>query len=350
MPSPITNSPVLVTGATGFIAAEIVKQLLAIGYRVRGTTRDVDVCVNDGFLTALPGAPERLDLFEADLLDPGAFDEAVTGCEYVMHTASPFIIEFDDPQKDLVEPALNGTLSVLEACARTGQVKRVVLTSSFAAVSGGPADKVFDESSWNTTSNLDRGAYAYSKTLAEKAAWKFVEDNDTTFDLVVINPTGVIGPSIVPRLNTTHGFFVAMAKGEYPGIIALDFPFVDVRDIARAHILAMENPDAAGRYITSNTNLSFRQIVEYSEEAGLGDEYKLPTMSLDNALGNVLVRFAANFQPQGVKDFLKTNVGHTYELDTSKVRNDLGLEFIDIKTSVFDAVEDLQQWGHIAPV
>ena len=178
---PITTAPVLVTGATGFVAAEIIKQLLGADYRVRGTTRDVARSEVDGHLASLPGADQRLELLEADLLDPGAFDAAVVGCEYVMHIASPFVLDVEDPQRDLVDPAVNGTRSVLESVSRAGGVRRVVLTSSFAAMSGAPKEGV-----WNDVSSLDSGPYAYSKTMAERAAWDFMDDDDRSFDLVVI--------------------------------------------------------------------------------------------------------------------------------------------------------------------
>ena len=142
---PVTDVPVLVTGATGFIGSEIVSQLLDAGYRVRGTTRNVEKANKGGHLTALAGADERLELFEADLLDSGAFDGPAAGCEYVMHVASPYITNVKDPQRDLLDPAVNGTLNVLKASVSAGTVKRVVLTSSFAAMMRPPEQGVFTE-------------------------------------------------------------------------------------------------------------------------------------------------------------------------------------------------------------
>lgn len=344
---PVTEAPVLVTGATGFVAAELVKQLLEAGYRVRGTTRDVAKSKADGYLMSLPGAEQRLELFEADLLDPGAFDRAVPGCEYVMHTASPFVLDVEDPQRDLVDPAMNGTTSVLESVSRAGGVRRVVLTSSFAAMSGAPKDGVWSEEDWNDVSSLEHGPYAYSKTMAERAAWDFMNHGDHSFDLVVINPTGVIGPSIVPRLNQSHSVFVSATNGEIPGIIDLHFPIVDVRDVARAHILAMENPEAAGRYLCSVETRSMRQNFELLKEAGFGERYKLPSLPLDNALGNVLVRLVSRFQPKGTRDFISRSLGRRYELDTSKIRTELGLEFRDADQTVVDTMTSLENWGHL---
>ncbi len=344
---PNTTAPVLVTGATGFLAAEIIKQLLAADYRVRGTTRDVAGSEADGQLASLPGADQRLEMLEADLLDPGAFDAAVVGCEYVMHTASPFFLDAEDPQHDLIDPAVEGTRSVLESVSKAGGVRRVVLTSSFAAMSGAPKEETWNEDDWNDVSSLDSGPYAYSKTMAERAAWDFMDDDDRSFDLVVINPTGIIGPSIVPRLNASHSLFVSATNGETPGIIDLHFPMVDVRDVARAHIMAMENPEAAGRYLCSAGTRSMRQNIELLKEAGFGDRYKLPSLPLDNALGNVLVRLVSRTQPKGIRDFISRSLGHTYELDTSKIRTELGLEFRDVDQSVIDTMTSLENWGHL---
>jgi len=344
---PITNTPVLVTGATGFVAAEIVKQLLEAGYKVRGTTRNVAKSEADGFLTNLTGAAERLELVEADLLDAGAYDEAVTGCEYVMHVASPYVLDVDDPKHDLLDPAVKGTLSVFESAKRASGVRRIILTSSFAAMSGGPKDGVWTEDDWNDTSSLESGSYDYSKTMAERAAWNFMKDEELSFDLVVINPSGVIGPSIVSRVNQTHQSIVGATRGEYPGIIQLSFALVDVRDVATAHIRAMENPDASGRYLTSAGAPSFRHMIDVARENGFGENYKLPTIGLDNPIGNMLVKGAVTFQPKGTRDFIRSSLGRTYDLDTSKVQDELGLEFRDMDQTIIDAMNDLERWGHL---
>ena len=343
----ITNAPVLVTGATGFVAAELVKQLLEADYTVRGTTRDVAKAQSDGFLPGVAGAGERLDLIEADLLDSGAFDRAVRGCEYVMHTASPFVLDVEDPQRDLVDPAVKGTTSVLESAARDGRVKRVILTSSFAAISGAAKEGAWTEADWNEDSSLEHGAYSYSKTMAERAAWHFMDQHEVGFDLVVINPTGIIGPSIVPRLNQSHSLYVSATSGELPGIIDLQFPIVDVRDVARAHILAMEVPEAAGRYLCSAETRSMRQNFEVLKEAGFGDRYRLPSLPLDNAFGNVLVRLVSRFQPKGTRDFIASSLGRSYDIDTTKIRTELGLEFRDTDQTVIDTMTSLENWGHL---
>lgn len=343
---PVTQSPVLVTGATGFVGAEIVKQLLADGYKVRGTTRDVEKARRMGELTSLVGA-ERLELVPADLNDSKAFTEHIVGCEYVIHVASPFILDVENPQRDLVDPAVDGTISILEAAAATPTLKRVVLTSSFAAISNGPREEPYDESVWNTRSSLDRSPYAFSKTEAERAAWDFMESEVRHFDLVVINPTGVIGPSVVDRVNQTHEFMVGITNGSSPAIIDIGFPVVDVRDVARAHIRAMENPSATGRYLVSASSPKFRRYVEIMKEEGLGEKYNLPKLGLDNRIGSILVRALMIAQPKGVRDFVLSNLGETVKLDTTKAETELGMTWSSVDEAIRDQARFLDEKGHL---
>ena len=193
----MTTAPVLVTGATGFIASRIVEQLLAAGYLVRGTVRSLKKPRDVDRLRTLPFAAERLELVEADLTHLGSFDTPAAGCGAVIHTASPYALTVNDPLTDLIGPALNGTRNVLAACAKTSTVKRVVLTSSMAAVTDEPdSARTLTEADWNAKSSLSRNPYYYSKTLAERAAWEFVAQEKPGFDLVAINPFMVIGPSL----------------------------------------------------------------------------------------------------------------------------------------------------------
>jgi len=345
---PISSAPVLVTGASGFIASRIVEQLLAKGYRVRGTVRSLGRERELTGIRTLAGAAERLELVGADLNAAGAFDRPAAGCEYAIHTASPYALTVNDPQRDLIDPAVNGTRHVLAACRRAGTIRRVVLTSSMAAVTDEPeSDHVLTERDWNTKSSLERNPYYYSKTLAERAAWAFVDEEKPQFDLVVINPFLVIGPSLVPGLNVSNQIFVDLLRGTYPGIVSLTWGFVDVRDVADAHVRAMETPAASGRYICAGDTGSMRVVVNLLRRRGWGDGRKLPSLGLDNAFGDVVVRLGSFLQSKGVGSYLRTHVGRTPRYDTSRIQRELGVTFRPLEQSILDTMDDLKRWKHI---
>ncbi len=346
----VTQSPVCVTGASGFVASQIVSDLLNRGYRVRGTVRDAEKPDKYRFLRDLPGAAQRLELVSADLTHPSTFESAVTGCEYVLHTASPYVLTVKDPQQDLVDPAVKGTQGVLEACHQTSGVKRLVVTSSMAAITDEPEnDHILTEQDWNEKSSLERNPYYYSKTLAERTAWDFVESQQPEFDLVVINPFLVIGPSLTPSLNTSNRVFLDLLAGKLPGIVNVAWGLVDVRDVAIAHRRAFEKPEASGRYVCAAETRSMREVVEALHQMGYTD-YPLPKIGLDSPAGDVLVRLSTYFQPKGTAQFLRTNLGRRPKFDNSKIQNDLGLTFRSFEETLAETVEDLLRWGHLEPV
>lgn len=214
-----TDSPVLVTGATGFVAGWIVKELLEAGLTVHAPIRHASDPDKTRYLRQLAEAtPGQIRFFEADLLKPGSYGQAMAGCRVVFHKASPFTIDVKDPQKELIDPALQGTRNVLEEANRVTSVRRVVLTSSCAAIYGDAADVadapggILTEEQWNTTSSLQHNPYSYSKTVAEKEAWRIAEAQDR-WDLVVINPSLVIGPGINPHA-TSESFRMVKQMGD----------------------------------------------------------------------------------------------------------------------------------------
>ena len=194
-------------------------------------------------------------------------------------------------------------------------------------------NEVLTEKNWNEKSSLTRNAYYYSKTMAEKEAWRIVEEQKPNFDLVVINPFLVIGPSISPGLNTSNELFVDILSGKYPGIMSLTWGIVDVRDVALAHILAMENPESSGRYLCANTTISMKKFVEFLRKEGY-DNFKLPKLSMDSSIGNLIVLLSSYLQPKGVGDYLRTHIGKTPNFDNNKIRRELGLEFIPLEDSI----------------
>ncbi|KAK9808369.1 hypothetical protein WJX73_007525 [Symbiochloris irregularis] len=243
----------VVTGASGYIAVQLVKQLLEKGYIVRGTVRSTKDTAKTEILTQLAGVlPGRLELHEADLLQEGSFDDVVQGADYVFHTASPVIKEPEDAQRDVIDPALNGTKNVLASVIKhKSGIKRVVMTSSVVAVSDFKSPpkngSAFTEDDWAENSSL-ADPYRHSKVLAERHAWKVAEEQG--FELVTILPTWVLGPILGTRLDSLSMLktkdFVEGKSDELYGRM------VDVRDVARAHILAAELPHAHGRYIVTD--------------------------------------------------------------------------------------------------
>ncbi|PRP83489.1 hypothetical protein PROFUN_04363 [Planoprotostelium fungivorum] len=262
---------VCVTGASGFVASHLVALLLREGYRVRATVRSIKDAKKTAHLRRLPGASERLELVECDLMKEGSFDRAVLQCSGVFHTASPFFFAKgnEDPERTLVRPAVQGTTNVLASCLKAGEtLKRVVLTSSVAAVSGATnVEGTIDESQWNTTSTLEKGAYLLSKTLAERAAWDFIEKNKPHWSLVVVNPVMVIGPGLnrfesKEEVNTSSGIILSMIDGSMPQIPSGGLSFVDVRDVALGHLRAYERKEAEGRYLLSESTETYETVAD----------------------------------------------------------------------------------------
>ncbi len=245
-------STVLVTGGSGFVGSHCILRLLAAGHRVRATVRGLD---REPLVRALllqggadPG--DRLSLVVADLERDAGWGEAVAGCEYVLHVASPFPATLPRDENELIVPAREGALRVLRASRQAG-VRRVVLTSSFAAVAHGHGpslwDATFDESSWtDPDGGHDVLPYVKSKTLAERAAWEFVSREGGGLELAVINPVAVLGPVLGSDTSTSILLIQRLLDGAFPGLPRFTFGVVDVRDVADLHVRAMTDPAARG--------------------------------------------------------------------------------------------------------
>mmetsp|Transcript_14706 Transcript_14706/g.33423 ORF Transcript_14706/g.33423 Transcript_14706/m.33423 type:complete len:333 (+) Transcript_14706:120-1118(+) len=279
------DAPVLVTGASGYMAMHVIQRLQDRGFRVRGTVRSLQ---NEAKIAPLRACFPDLELVEADLLgeSTGEWELAMQGCKYVQHCASPFINVVKDPQRELIDPAVNGTDKVMRAAAAVG-ITRVVLTSSVAAV--GPPQpwlhepyelEVLGPDSWNTTSTLEDGPYRLSKRLAEERAWQIAKSYPQ-LSLVSICPALVIGPMIGNRADGTS---VQLIKDMLDGTMkkngcgAMCRALVDVRDIAHCHVAAMELPAAAGhRFIASSgDSLTDVEIADRLRESASFSAYPLP--------------------------------------------------------------------------
>jgi len=290
-------STALVTGGSGFIGCHCILQLLAAGYQVRTTVRnlkretDVRAMLKEG--GAEPG--DRLSFVAADLENDAGWSTAVAGCEYVLHVASPLPARLPKHEDELILPAREGTLRVLRA-ARDAGVKRVVLTSSFGAIGYGHERQKapFDETNW-TALNSSVPPYMKSKTLAERAAWDFIAKEGGNLELSVINPVGVFGPVLGPDYSTSILLVQRLMDGALPGCPQLYFGIVDVRDVADIHLRAMTDPAAKGeRFLaTASDFMSMADIAKVlKSRLGLAAK-RVPTRELPNWL----VRIAALRDP-----------------------------------------------------
>jgi nucleoside-diphosphate-sugar epimerase len=340
---------VLISGASGFIASHTIARLLDEGFEVVGTVRDPSRNESIAHLNALPGAAERLSLVAADLNDADPFGAYATEVDYVLHMASPYQLTVKDPQRDLVDPAVHGTVSMLDACATSSRVKRVVVTSSMAAITDEPdRDHVLTEADWNEKSTLGRNPYYLSKTAAERAAWDFVEKQSPAWDLIVINPFLVVGPAMTRSVNESNRILADLLNGKFPAIMDLTWGFVDVRDVALAHVRALTTHQANGRYLCAAETRSMREVVGVLAANGFG-KARLPKMGMDSPFGNRLALLAAYLQPKGVKSYLQTHIGRIPRFDHAKIVNDLGIEFRSVDGSIVEACRDLADWGHVKP-
>lgn len=264
---------VCVTGASGFIASHIVKQMLERGHTVRGTVRDALDSRKTEHLMALPGAAERLKLFSATLLEEGSFDEAISGCQGVFHAASPLVPGkgVEDPETLVLRPAVEGTLNVLRSCKKAGNVRSLVVTSSMSAVAPNPEPPVKSEDHWSDPEEQKaRGSfYGASKTLAERAAYDFVAKEMPSTRLATICPTMVLGPMLQPEVNMTMGSF---RNWLLKGVAGPDgkcrndsMSFVDVRDCAAQHVAGMEL-EKEGRFMSLDRSLHWNDLALLMKE------------------------------------------------------------------------------------
>ncbi len=335
---------VLVTGGSGFIAAYCILQLLDAGYRVRTTVRslkrEADVRAMLKASGAEPG--EALSFVAADLLDDAGWSEAVAGCDFVLHVASPFPSSQPKNEDDLIIPAREGALRVLRA-ARDAGVKRVVMTSSFAAIHYGFAstNHLFTEEDWTDLNSSHLSAYVKSKTLAERAAWDFIAREGGALELTVINPGAVCGPVLGTDYSSSIQIVQRLMDGAVPGCPRLFFSIVDVRDVADIHLRAMTNPAAKGqRFLAvAGDSMTFQQIALVLKRE-LGDAARRVTT---RELPNWLVRLAALTDPS-LSQFLP-ELGKSWNASNAKARELLGWAPRSNEEAIVATAESLLQLG-----
>ncbi len=335
-----TRPLVLVTGATGYIAGHCIRELLEHGYRVRGTVRSLaDPTKTEHLRRIAAQLGGSLELVEADLTADRGWRDAAAGCTYVQHVASPFPAEVPKDEMDLIRPAVDGAKRVLQASADSGTVKRVVMTSSVAAVAFGHKDSngaVRTEADWSIAENCD--AYPKSKTLAERAAWDFVAalPTEQRFELAVINPGFVLGPLLNADQGTSGELVRKLMAREMPACPEIGFAPVDVRDVAIAHRLAMELPQAAGnRYICAGEHLWVQDMAKVLAAEFNPRGYRVPTGHLPYWLMWVFARF-----DKAVRLAL-TFVGRKELVSSAKAQRELGWTMRPVRESIVDTARTM---------
>lgn len=351
--TPIDKSkPVLVTGATGYVAGWLVKKLLEEDFTVHAAVRDPNNRKKLAHLDAITqSAKGTIRYFTSDLLEEGSYAAAMEGCELVFHTASPFTSKYKDPKKELVDPALKGTINVLEQANKTPSVKRVVLTSSCVAIYCDNVDLedtprgLFTEDLWNTTASLRYRPYSYSKTLAEKKAWKMAGQQQR-WDLVTINPSLVMGPALNTSTVTSDSFSILKQMGNGTlrfGTADIGAGVVDVRDVADAHFQAGFLPPASGRYIINAHNSSLLEIAKILH-AKFGDKYPVPCSPLPKWL---LLLVGRLFNKELTPTFIRRNLNKEWKADNTKSIKELGITYRPLEETMEDAFRQLIDEGII---
>ncbi|NUP10995.1 MAG: NAD-dependent epimerase/dehydratase family protein [Polyangiaceae bacterium] len=331
-----------VTGATGFVGSYVVEQLLERGYRVRATMRDPSDKKKAAHLFALPRANELLELAAGDLEHDGSFDEAFRGASFVVHSASAVALTAKDPQREIVDVAVNGTKNVVRAALASSTVERIVMTSSVAAVAGQnrPVETVFTEEDWNDTANVVSDAYGTSKVEAERAARFLVQD--TNVKLVAMLPSLVLGPVMTEQhLRTSPAVLFELMRGTWPGVPDLHFQVVDVRDLARAHVRALEIPNPSTRYICSSDAAGLRLMAAELKLAF--PDTKVPSVPLPD----LLMYATAIFDKRLTFGFLKRNLGHAPRFDNRRIQAELGVVPRSFRQSVIDTGESIVVGGYL---
>jgi dihydroflavonol-4-reductase len=331
---------VLVTGGTGFIGLHCLQQLLDKGYKVRTTIRSESRKqeVMDAMKKHSSNC-ENLEFFIADLLNDDGWKEAVEGSKYVLHVASPFFLGEPENEDVFIKPAVEGTLRVLKACA-DADVQKVVLTSSFAAVGyGHPREKeVYTEEDWSSVDG-EISPYAKSKTLAEKAAWEFVENLEESkkFELTVINPVAVTGPMLTSDIGSSNDFLLKLISGSMPACPKIHMGYIDVRDVAKAHIFSMTEEKTDGeRIILSENEMFFAEVGKTLNEAGFK---KSPTKEMPNFLVKIMSLFVGELKT------LLSALNRKGDIDKTKAKSFFNWDYISTEQSVTETAQQLQDMG-----
>ncbi|KAL4445460.1 hypothetical protein ABPG74_004534 [Tetrahymena malaccensis] len=336
---------VLVTGANGFLSSYIIKYLLQLNYKVKGTVRNLaDKQKYQHIYDIIPQKyRSKISFVQADLTSENGWDEAVKDCQYVLHVASPFNYEAKTAE-EMITPAVKGTQFVLNACVKYSRsIKKIVLTSSGKAIFEGNTQKVhFDETNWQNYQNA--GFYGQSKYYAEKEAWKIYEENKDKLNFTVINPTLILGPSLSTKLSASQGIITNLLNGKLvPQPITLGI--VDVRDVAAAHIVAMQDTlseiTRGKRYIICCQSMWIKDIAallcEYYKQKK--PELKINTKELTHE------EFEAKAQSVPIYKETLRQSGQYFVMDNSNSLKELGMQYVGIYNTIIETAEEILKNG-----
>ena len=331
---------VLVTGASGFIGLHCIAQLLQAGYKVRGSLRSrARESEIRNALSKVVNTVNRLEICELDLLKDDGWDEAVSGCDYVMHVASPLLDREPKDQEEIIRPAHEGLMRAIKSSVKN-KIKRFVMTSSFSAIGYGHVKDVFDESHWTDTTQKI-GAYNKSKAIAEKAMWDYLDSlkDEEKIEAVAINPTLVIGASLSDDVGTSNIFLQKMLDGSYPVVPKVHFGYVTVKDTAKAHVAAMTHPHASGkRFILAERCMWLYEVNKILRKHGYK---KAPIRQAPNLLMKFLALF--NNEASAIAGF----VGKTKFTNSENAKNILKFSFENVEVGILEIAQQLESLGVI---
>ena len=331
---------VLVTGASGFIGLHCIAQLLQAGYQVRGSLRSrARESEIRNALSKVVNAENRLEICELDLLKDDGWDDAVSGCDYVMHVASPLLDREPKDQDEIIRPAHEGLMRAIKSSVKN-KVKRFVMTSSFSAIGYGHVKDIFDESHWTDTTQKI-GAYNKSKAIAEKAMWDYLDSlkDEEKIEAVAINPTLVIGASLSDDVGTSNIFLQKMLDGSYPVVPKVHFGYVTVKDTAKAHVAAMTHPHASGkRFILAERCMWLYEVNKILRKHGYK---KAPIRQAPNLLMKFLALF--NNEASAIAGF----VGKTKFTNSENAKNILKFSFENVEIGILEIAQQLESLGVI---
>ncbi|MBE1285915.1 MAG: NAD-dependent epimerase/dehydratase family protein [Rhodobacteraceae bacterium] len=336
----MSETTVLVTGATGYIGKHLVLQLLNAGYAVVGSVRDTnrEAELRDAVAPGLtdPGFLDNLRVVPLDLTSDEGWDAAMTGVDVLMHTASPFPLKQPKDENDLIRPAVDGALRAVRAAKQAG-ITRVIMTSSTVAVMNAdlpPGKDIYDEQDWTDLNHPSSTAYVKSKTLAEQAVWDWQNTDGPEMQITMINPSFVQGPPLDRHYGSSVNVIERLVTSKDPMLAAFGMPCVDVRDIALMHIRAMERPESIGkRFIGVDRTLWYQDMAQILKSAF--PERKIVT----RVAPNFVVRFLALFDAT-VRSILPI-LGHCPRVSNTQARDILGIQFRDVRASIREAGEFL---------